>query len=297
MTTTTTTEPVTATLEVPGATLTYDVRRNGQRQRAAAVPDRLADGRRRLPEPRRPLHRPHGVTYDPRGIRAERQDRSCEPITPEIQADDVHRVIEEVGAAGRPVREQRRCDHRARARRRCIRTTSGRSSRTSRRSRRSCPTRVRARPRARPSTTRTRRSGCGRRDGPLHRCGEPSAVRSPPRSSRSRRPIRRCSACRPRTTATATDPMLGTGAAALHALRARLRGPRVAAHDAGRAGRRRGVQGRAGAARRVRGRRAARHRGRSCSPATTAGSWAASTASTGKPAEFAAKLREVLAAS
>ena len=39
-----TTEPTTQTLEVPGATLTYDVRRNDASTRAAAVPDRLADG-------------------------------------------------------------------------------------------------------------------------------------------------------------------------------------------------------------------------------------------------------------
>ena len=102
MTMTTTAEPVTKTLDVPGATLTYDVRTSetttqpplvligspmgagGFGSLAAHFPDRTI------------------VTYDPRnnGERSPAHDPS-QPITPEVQADDVHAVIEAVG--GGPV--------------------------------------------------------------------------------------------------------------------------------------------------------------------------------------------------
>jgi len=98
MTTTTTTAPITRTLEVPGATLTYDVRRSetssdlplfligspmgagGFPTLASHFPDRTV------------------VTYDPRGNgeRSTAHDPSS-PITPDVQADDVHRIIREVG--------------------------------------------------------------------------------------------------------------------------------------------------------------------------------------------------------
>jgi pimeloyl-ACP methyl ester carboxylesterase len=97
--TTTAAEPTTRTLEVPGATLTYDVRRSdttgepplfligspmgagGFPTLASHFPDRTV------------------VTYDPRGSdRSIAHDESA-PITPQVQADDVHRIIEEVGGA------------------------------------------------------------------------------------------------------------------------------------------------------------------------------------------------------
>ncbi len=102
MTTTATREPATQTLEVPGATLTYDVRRNEETTEppliligspmgaggfgtlASHFPDRTV------------------VTYDPRGNgeRSPAHDPSA-PITPEVQADDVHAIIEAIG--GKPV--------------------------------------------------------------------------------------------------------------------------------------------------------------------------------------------------
>ncbi len=105
-TTTTATSPIPGaealTLEVPGATLTYDVRRvdgtseppllligspmgaGGFPSLAAQLPDRTL------------------VSMDPRnnGERSPADDPSV-PITPEVAADDVHRVIEAVG--GGPV--------------------------------------------------------------------------------------------------------------------------------------------------------------------------------------------------
>jgi pimeloyl-ACP methyl ester carboxylesterase len=99
--TTTTTAATTHTLDVPGATLTYDVRRNeattepclfliGSPMGAAGFgtlsshfPDRTI------------------VTYDPRGSERSVLSDPSSPITPEIHADDVHRVIGALG--GGPV--------------------------------------------------------------------------------------------------------------------------------------------------------------------------------------------------
>ena len=94
--------PDTRTLEVPGATLTYDVRpaeggtsepplvligspmgAGGFTTLASHFPDRTV------------------VTYDPRGSDRSVAHDPAAPITPEVQADDVHRVIEAVG--GGPV--------------------------------------------------------------------------------------------------------------------------------------------------------------------------------------------------
>ncbi len=97
MTTTTTVEPTTHTLEAPGATLTYDIRRNdestepilmligspmgaaGFRSLAGHFPDRTV------------------VTYDPRGTERSTVTDPASSITPEVHADDIHRVIDAVG--------------------------------------------------------------------------------------------------------------------------------------------------------------------------------------------------------
>ena len=102
-TTTTAAEPIDP--DPRGAGRDADLRRPAERRdhRAATRPDRLADGRRRASRslaahfPDRTL-----VTYDPRnnGERSPADDPS-QPITPEVQADDVHAVIEAVG--GGPV--------------------------------------------------------------------------------------------------------------------------------------------------------------------------------------------------
>jgi pimeloyl-ACP methyl ester carboxylesterase len=91
------TEPATRTLEVPGATLTYDVRRNedssepplfligspmgaaGFGSLASHFPDRTI------------------ITYDPRGSERSTKDDPTTESNPEQHADDLHRIIQEVG--------------------------------------------------------------------------------------------------------------------------------------------------------------------------------------------------------
>src|SRR5205814_4459930 len=95
------TQPTTRTLEVPGAVLTYDVRKNesstepplmiigspmgasGFGQLADHFPDRTV------------------VTYDPRGSERSKKTDGTIEITREQHADDIHAVIQAVG--GGPV--------------------------------------------------------------------------------------------------------------------------------------------------------------------------------------------------
>jgi pimeloyl-ACP methyl ester carboxylesterase len=98
---TTVAEPTTRTLEVPGATLTYDIRRNdattdpplfliGSPMAAAGFASLMS----RFPD--RTI-----ITYDPRGSeRSKKADPSSES-TPDQHADDLHRVIQAIG--GGPV--------------------------------------------------------------------------------------------------------------------------------------------------------------------------------------------------
>jgi pimeloyl-ACP methyl ester carboxylesterase len=95
--TTTTIEATTSTLDVPGATLTYDVRRNdsstapalfliGQPMGAAGFGSLAGHFTDRAV-----------VTYDPRGSDRSTKSDPMSPVTPDIQANDVHRIIEELG--------------------------------------------------------------------------------------------------------------------------------------------------------------------------------------------------------
>ena len=106
MTTSTVSSPIPGaearTLEVPGATLTYDVRRSEETTEPPLVLIGSPMGAGGFPSlaahfPDRTL-----VSYDPRnnGERSPVDDPSV-PITAEVQADDVHRVIEAAG--GGPV--------------------------------------------------------------------------------------------------------------------------------------------------------------------------------------------------
>jgi pimeloyl-ACP methyl ester carboxylesterase len=90
-------EPITRTLDVPGATLTYDVRTSeastepplmligspmgaaGFGTLAGFFPDRTI------------------VTYDPRGSERSTKPDMTSPSTPEEHADDLHRLIQEIG--------------------------------------------------------------------------------------------------------------------------------------------------------------------------------------------------------
>jgi pimeloyl-ACP methyl ester carboxylesterase len=101
VTTTTTAEPTTHTLDVPGATLTYEVRRNDETTEpplvmiggpmGAAGFGTLAShfGDRTI------------VTYDPRGTERSVLAEPTKPPTPDEHGDDVHRLIQEIG--GGPV--------------------------------------------------------------------------------------------------------------------------------------------------------------------------------------------------
>ena len=96
---TTMTEPTTNTLDVPGAVLTYDIRRaesgttapillllgspmgaSGFGTLAAHFPDRTV------------------VTYDPRGVERSTKSDPASPSTPDEHADDLHRIIAELGS-------------------------------------------------------------------------------------------------------------------------------------------------------------------------------------------------------
>jgi pimeloyl-ACP methyl ester carboxylesterase len=100
--TTTATSPIPGaearTLAIPGATLTYDIRRSEATTEPPLVLIGSPMGAGGFPSlaahfPDRTL-----VSYDPRnnGERSVVDDPST-PITPEVQADDVHRIIEALG--------------------------------------------------------------------------------------------------------------------------------------------------------------------------------------------------------
>ena len=116
--TTTIAEPVTATLEAPGATITYDVRRNDDDHRAAAVPARLADGRVGLRDAREPLPGPDDHHLRPARRGAQHQGRPGHPVhAPAARGRHPPRDRGGRPGPGRPVREQRRRGQRPRARR------------------------------------------------------------------------------------------------------------------------------------------------------------------------------------
>jgi len=93
-------EAVTATITVPGAVLTYDVRPGPSVEPALLLigSPMGAGGFATLAShfPERTI-----VTYDPRGVERSTKDDPTSESTPRQHADDVHRVIEAVG--GGPV--------------------------------------------------------------------------------------------------------------------------------------------------------------------------------------------------
>ena len=95
------TEPTTDTLQVPGATLTYDVRRNERSTEPALMligSPMAAAGFGTLAGH---FADRTVVTYDPRGSERSVLTRPDSPITPDDHADDIHRVIQAIG--GGPV--------------------------------------------------------------------------------------------------------------------------------------------------------------------------------------------------
>lgn len=105
-TTTAATSPIPGaearTLEVPGATLTYDIRPNDATTEPPLVLIGSPMGAGGFPSLSGFFEDRTLVSYDPRnnGERSSADDPAV-PITPEVQADDVHRVIEAAG--GGPV--------------------------------------------------------------------------------------------------------------------------------------------------------------------------------------------------
>jgi pimeloyl-ACP methyl ester carboxylesterase len=91
-------EPITHTLDAPGATITYDIRRND----ASTAPVLLLIG---SPMGAAGFGTLAGhftdrtiVTYDPRGMDRSRKDDDQSPSTPDQHADDLHRVISALDA-------------------------------------------------------------------------------------------------------------------------------------------------------------------------------------------------------
>jgi pimeloyl-ACP methyl ester carboxylesterase len=89
--------PETHTLEVPGATLTYDIRRND----SSREPVLLIIGSPMAASGFGTLVGHFGdrtvVTYDPRGAERSVKADPSTPSTPDEHADDVHRLIAELG--------------------------------------------------------------------------------------------------------------------------------------------------------------------------------------------------------
>jgi uncharacterized protein YndB with AHSA1/START domain/pimeloyl-ACP methyl ester carboxylesterase len=87
----------THTLEVPGATLTYDVRPND----ASTEPTLLLIGSPMGAAGFGTLSRHFSdrtvVTYDPRGVERSVKSDPASPVTPDVHADDLHRLIQAIG--------------------------------------------------------------------------------------------------------------------------------------------------------------------------------------------------------
>jgi uncharacterized protein YndB with AHSA1/START domain/pimeloyl-ACP methyl ester carboxylesterase len=87
----------THTLDVPGATLTYDVRRND----ASTEPTLLLIGSPMGAAGFVTLSRHFSdrtvVTYDPRGVERSVKTDPASPVTPDVHADDLHRLIQAIG--------------------------------------------------------------------------------------------------------------------------------------------------------------------------------------------------------
>jgi pimeloyl-ACP methyl ester carboxylesterase len=87
------TEPTTHTLDVPGASLTYDVRRNGSSTAPALMLIASPMGASAFPTLAGHFIDRTVVTYDPRGVERSRKDDDLSESTPEEHADDLHRLI------------------------------------------------------------------------------------------------------------------------------------------------------------------------------------------------------------
>ena len=94
-------EPTTRTLEVPGATLAYDVRHNDASSEPPLFLIGAPMGAAGFGSLAKHFTDRTVVTYDPRGTERSVLADPASPIIPEIHADDVHRIIVAIG--GGPV--------------------------------------------------------------------------------------------------------------------------------------------------------------------------------------------------
>jgi len=97
LTPTTTTEPTTHTLEVPGATLTYDVRRNDQSTEPPLLMIGSPMGASGFTTLAGHFAERTVITYDPRGVERSITTDSASESSPELHSEDLHRVIQAVG--------------------------------------------------------------------------------------------------------------------------------------------------------------------------------------------------------
>ena len=96
--TVTKTEPETRTLDVPGATLTYDIRRNATSTRPPLFLIGLPMGAQGFGTLASHFADRTVMTYDPRGSERSTKTDPTSEATPEVHADDLHRLIQQLGA-------------------------------------------------------------------------------------------------------------------------------------------------------------------------------------------------------
>lgn len=99
--TTTTAQPATHTLEVPGATLSYDVRRNDGSDQPILMLIGSPMGAAGFGTLAGHFVDRTVVTYDPRGVERSAKADPASESTPDEHADDVHRII--VALGGGPI--------------------------------------------------------------------------------------------------------------------------------------------------------------------------------------------------
>ena len=92
------TEPTTHTLEVPGALLTYDVRRNDSSKAPILVLIGSPMGAGGFGTLAGHFTDRTVVTYDPRGVERSKKPDDTSQSTPDQHADDLHRLISKLGA-------------------------------------------------------------------------------------------------------------------------------------------------------------------------------------------------------
>ena len=95
---TTMTEPTTKTLDVPGATLTYDIRSNASTTEPVLFLIGSPMGAAGFGTLAGHFSERTVMTYDPRGSERSQKTDPASPVTPDDHADDLHRLIQALGS-------------------------------------------------------------------------------------------------------------------------------------------------------------------------------------------------------